>query len=150
MKNEKSEEALEPLAEQRDPSSDAPETLRNDDFLDITVLNELRAFGGEDDLGFLNEVIEQFLCDAPVRITEIRQAIEAYEFQSLTKAAHALKGSARNVGAISLSSLCWKFEEVGRLSAIGEAVNMVLLLEQEWERTKLALQEELLSLAEVK
>ncbi len=108
----------------------------------LTVLEELKMLGGEDDPTFLDEVIEQFLQDVPLRIEEIRHALESADGQALVLPAHALKGSVCNVGATAVSALSLTLEEAGHSKGMLELRERFTELEEAWERTRHALQEE--------
>jgi HPt (histidine-containing phosphotransfer) domain-containing protein len=82
--------------------------------LDVEVLNDLRALGGEDEPGLLAELIDIFLADAPKRLKEISAGLNTNDLKSVERAAHTLKSSSANIGAIGLSSLCKEMEEVAR------------------------------------
>jgi HPt (histidine-containing phosphotransfer) domain-containing protein len=82
--------------------------------LDAEVLNDLRALGGEDEPGLLAELIDIFLADAPKRLNEISTGLGANDLKSVERAAHTLKSSSANIGAIGLSKLCKEMEEIAR------------------------------------
>ncbi|MGB0582187.1 MAG: PAS domain S-box protein [Limisphaerales bacterium] len=71
--------------------------------LDPKTLENLRELGedGEDDT--VQELIELFLDDAPQRVHKIREGIQRHDIETARVAAHSLKGSARNLGALALS-----------------------------------------------
>jgi HPt (histidine-containing phosphotransfer) domain-containing protein len=82
--------------------------------LDAEVLNDLRALGGEDEPGLLTELIDIFLADAPKRLQEISTGLGANDLKTVERAAHTLKSSSANIGAIGLSKLCKEMEEIAR------------------------------------
>lgn len=57
------------------------------------------------------EVIALFASDAPTRMDDIRAALAAFDSGALSRAAHALKGAASNVGAQALSDACFTLEQ---------------------------------------
>ncbi|MCY2958777.1 MAG: Hpt domain-containing protein [Planctomycetota bacterium] len=82
--------------------------------LDMQVIEGLRELGGEDEPGLLLEVIGMFLEDAPTRIREIEQGFASGDIKLLERAAHSLKSASANVGAMQLSSVCKRIEEIAR------------------------------------
>lgn len=82
--------------------------------LDMKVIEGLRELGGDDDPGLLLEVIGMFLEDAPTRIREIEQGLASGDIKLLERAAHSLKSASANVGAVELSTVCKRIEEIAR------------------------------------
>lgn len=82
--------------------------------IDAQVIQSLRELGGEDDPGLLKELIEMFLQDAPKRIGEIQTALAENDIKLLERAAHTLKSSSANLGAMGLSRICREIEEHAR------------------------------------
>jgi signal transduction histidine kinase/DNA-binding response OmpR family regulator/HPt (histidine-containing phosphotransfer) domain-containing protein len=85
-----------------------------DPAIDFTRLNEFREF--DPDLSTTREVINLFIADVPSRIQAIEKASGEMDAAALAQAAHALKGSSSNVGAIALMALC---ETVERQASAG-------------------------------
>jgi HPt (histidine-containing phosphotransfer) domain-containing protein len=82
--------------------------------IDPQVIESLRELGGEDDPGLVQELIEMFLQDAPKRMSEIQQGLQTGDIKMLERAAHTLKSSSANLGAMTLSGLCKQMEELAR------------------------------------
>lgn len=84
------------------------------DVLDMSVIDSLRELGGESDPDLLAELIDLFLADAPGHLDAIEAALASGDAGSLEHAAHSLKSSCANIGAVTLSSLCLDLEVMGR------------------------------------
>jgi HPt (histidine-containing phosphotransfer) domain-containing protein len=56
-------------------------------------------------------VIALFVADVPQRAGDVLQALQASDSAALSRAAHALKGAASNVGASALSDACFHLEQ---------------------------------------
>jgi HPt (histidine-containing phosphotransfer) domain-containing protein len=84
--------------------------------LDMRIIEGLRELGGDDDPGLLVEVIGMFLEDAPTRIREIEQGLSTGDLKLLERAAHSLKSASANVGAMQLSQVCKRIEDIARRS----------------------------------
>jgi two-component system sensor histidine kinase/response regulator len=66
---------------------------------------------GED---FLVELIDVYLDDTPVRLAQLRQALDGGDAETMTREAHTVKSSSANVGAMTLSALAQQVELAGR------------------------------------
>ncbi|MBI2380940.1 MAG: Hpt domain-containing protein [Gammaproteobacteria bacterium] len=75
--------------------------------IENTTLSELRLLM-EDDFPVL---VQAFLVDGENRLSEMNQAVAAGDLDGLRRAAHSLKGSSSNLGAITLSALCLALEQ---------------------------------------
>jgi HPt (histidine-containing phosphotransfer) domain-containing protein len=72
--------------------------------LDAGVLDELDQLAGDSDL--VGELAELFLVDATTLVTLIGNSLACADSNTLARAAHQLKGSSANVGALELARLC--------------------------------------------
>jgi two-component system, sensor histidine kinase and response regulator len=72
----------------------------------------LERLGG--DRALLSEVIQLFLEDCPIRVAAIRAAIDLRDAEGLCSEAHALKGAASNLSAVSLFETAEILEQLGR------------------------------------
>ncbi|MCA9470648.1 MAG: PAS domain S-box protein [Nitrospirales bacterium] len=123
-------------------SSPAPCIAQEVPPLDMNVLDELRALGGEEDPEFFSSVIDQFLEDIPPHLDAIRQAIEQHDADSLMKAAHGFKGSCRYIGAKPLADLCFSLEQLGRQGTTEGTDSLLEQFDAELFRVQRALQSE--------
>ncbi|MHC6591682.1 response regulator [Arthrobacter sp. C152] len=101
--------------------------------LDPDRLAVLRELGQGDGGALLMATVEAFRRDSQVRLAALRAA-PAGDRHALTYAAHALKGSAANIGAVTVASLCADLEELGRSGDPGNAAGLIGLLEAELGR----------------
>lgn len=89
----------------------------------MEIIESLRELGGDDDPGLVFELIDLYLEDAPERIGEIKQALENDDFDLLERAAHTLKSSSANIGALGLSSICADLEALARTNEVANAAD---------------------------
>ncbi len=89
------------------PATTAPEAS---ELMDWSRLAQFREFD-DDALSMTREIIALFTHDMPQRVQHIRQALHTCDSAALSLAAHALKGSASNVGAKSLALACFTLEQ---------------------------------------
>jgi signal transduction histidine kinase/DNA-binding response OmpR family regulator/HPt (histidine-containing phosphotransfer) domain-containing protein len=73
--------------------------------MDWSRLEQFKEFD-DDHLTMTREVIELFVADIPQRLRDLDSALAAQDAAALARAAHALKGAAGNVGALSVSDRC--------------------------------------------
>jgi CheY-like chemotaxis protein/HPt (histidine-containing phosphotransfer) domain-containing protein len=78
--------------------------------MDWSRLEQFKEFD-DDDRTMTREVIALFAADAPVRQGDIAAAYKARDSAALSRAAHALKGAASNVGAVALTDACFHLEQ---------------------------------------
>ncbi|HSH68452.1 MAG TPA: Hpt domain-containing protein [Deferrisomatales bacterium] len=82
--------------------------------LDETALENLRLLESQGVEGALRRTVGIYLEDAPVLAAILREAAAAGDGEALAKAAHSLKSSSANVGALGVSELCRELEAAGR------------------------------------
>jgi signal transduction histidine kinase/DNA-binding response OmpR family regulator len=83
------------------PAQSDASNLSAEALMDFGRLEEFREYDDEE-LTITKEVIALFVDDTPRRLDAIDAAVAAHDGQALAAAAHALKGSAGNVGATAL------------------------------------------------
>ena len=81
----------------------------------------------------MRATLEAFRRESQVRVAALRAAVPG-DSQVLVQAAHALKGSAANIGASGVVSACAELEELGRNGQLGNAEGLVSRLEAELQR----------------
>jgi HPt (histidine-containing phosphotransfer) domain-containing protein len=107
----------------------------------MDAIETLRELGGEDDPGLLGELIAIFLEDAPGRLREIEQGFAAGDGARVESAAHALRSSSANLGALTLSHLATRIESLARSGALPQAGGLVAETTQLWPRVAGALRQ---------
>jgi HPt (histidine-containing phosphotransfer) domain-containing protein len=108
-------------------------------YLDQDALDALDEVTGGD-AEFLAELVDTFLEDAPLLLTDLHQAIQAGDAGEVRRLAHSLKGNGRDFGANAFAQLCETLEHDaadGNLSAAQELFNDI---EGEFPRVQDALE----------
>jgi CheY-like chemotaxis protein len=82
--------------------------------LDVTILENLKALGGEDNPEFFLNVIDQFLSDLPRHLEGIKQDVKRQDSDALVKMAHASKVSSGYRGALHLAETSFSLKTLGR------------------------------------
>jgi hypothetical protein len=82
--------------------------------LDPAVLESLRDLAGDGQSNLLRDLYALFVRDTPARLQALGEGHAADDADSVVFAAHALKGSAANVGATRLTAVCQQIEDTAR------------------------------------
>ena len=109
------------------------------DVLDMNVIDSLRELGGDSDPDLLVELIDLFLADAPQHVEVIEAALESGDAKALEHAAHSLKSSCANIGALQMSSLCFDLEVMGREQRIEDRPEMASEIRERFSSVQAAL-----------
>ena len=105
--------------------------------LDDAVRDSLtRQFGR----AFVERLDETYLRTAAPLVQAAGAAMTAGDGPALQRAAHALKSSSANVGAVALSRLCAELEVLGKKGQLKEAGPLMATAERSWLRVQQALQ----------
>jgi HPt (histidine-containing phosphotransfer) domain-containing protein len=106
--------------------------------LDPEIIASIRSLGGDEGDDFLREIIGIFLEDTPLRFTELEDALRLQDTAMFARAAHSIKGSSSNLGAIGLRAEAEALEQ-DAVQGLDGAAASIARLKQEFERTKQAL-----------
>ena len=93
----------------------------------------LRQLGGADE-NFVRDLIALYVEDGGQRIAAIRNAIAANDATEMASAAHGLKSSAGNMGAMKVHAIAEVLEQLGRKGSIDGAAVEAAKLEAEHAR----------------
>lgn len=106
-----------------------------DDGLDHSVIEDLKAICRETGDDVSGELLQIFLAALPDRITEIRRFVSLGDSVGLLRAAHRLKGSSATLGASRMALICAELEATVKAKCpVSEAEAKILALEVEAER----------------
>ncbi len=100
--------------------------------LDAKALDNIRALQRPGKPDILNKVIGLYLSKSPSLIDAIRHAIEHGDAPAVQMAAHSLKSSSANLGAMELAAHCKELEEKGRDALLEEAGEWFARAEEEY------------------
>jgi PAS domain S-box-containing protein len=112
--------------------------------VDIHVLNSIRALQRKGKPNLVEKVITHYLHHAPELMASLRLAESQNNPHQIEDAAHSLKSSSGNVGALSLADLCRELEALGRSHDLSRAPEILAQMEKEFKRVTAALEAELL------
>jgi CheY-like chemotaxis protein/HPt (histidine-containing phosphotransfer) domain-containing protein len=106
--------------------------------MDFGRLNEFKEFDDEA-LSMTREVVGLFIADAPRRLEAIGLAITAGDTEELSRAAHALKGAAGNIGAVAIQAACAALEADAKTGLLGDTGLRMAQLQRLLDDTRSAL-----------
>jgi HPt (histidine-containing phosphotransfer) domain-containing protein len=100
--------------------------------IDHDILDELRTMLG----GEVERLIDVFLEDTPRLIAALESAAVGPDFNALRDAAHSLKSSSANLGAMSLSAAAKRVELGAREKSLDRPAVAVALIANEFARAR--------------
>ncbi|MGC2061770.1 MAG: ATP-binding protein [Thermodesulfovibrionales bacterium] len=111
--------------------------------LDHKTLDRLARLqkGGAPDL--VTRILSIYLADSSGLLSRLHKAVMEGSASEIQKAAHSLKSSSANVGAMQLSSLCKRLEAMGRVNSTEGAGELLAGIDAEYRAVESALREEL-------
>jgi HPt (histidine-containing phosphotransfer) domain-containing protein len=81
--------------------------------IDQVAVARLLAMVGHDP-DFVDELVDEYLAEAPQQTAAVRAALDAGEAEALTHPAHTLKGSSLTLGGVRVAEIARQIEERGR------------------------------------
>jgi two-component system, sensor histidine kinase and response regulator len=99
----------------------------------LKMIASLAPLGSE---GLLKSVIGLYLDSSLTLMAGIREAIKAKDTAALHRAAHTLKSSSANLGAVTFAGICKELEMMGRNNAVEEAGALQAVLTWEYQRVR--------------
>jgi PAS domain S-box-containing protein len=88
------------------------------------------------------ELIDLFLADTPLRLQAIESAVQEGRASGVGEGAHALKGTARNLGAGRLAAVCAELEAGAKAGDLSMAAQSFANLTEEYRRVCFVLEQE--------
>jgi HPt (histidine-containing phosphotransfer) domain-containing protein len=107
--------------------------------IDPQAIDSLRALNPGDNDEFLREIAGIFLEDTPLRIAELDQSLAALDVPKFTRAAHSIKGSSANLGAMALRAAAEKLEHRSRTAGLEGLSPLVTDVKSEFARAQMEL-----------
>ena len=104
------------------------------DHLNYETLASLRLRVREGQPSLLQQVIQLYMEDSPKLIETIRHSITLGDAAAMQRAAHSLKSTSGNLGAMMLAEMCKELEAMGRAGTTDNAILLLPVLEDEYDR----------------
>lgn len=102
--------------------------------IDPQAIANLRELNPDDNDAFLREIVDIFLEDTPQRIAELDVSLASNDIPRFTRAAHSIKGSSSNVGAMALRAVAEQLEHQSKASGLSGLEPTLASLKSEYER----------------
>ncbi len=125
------ERAVESVAKQAEPA------------IDKDVLNALRDLQMPGKPNILKRVITAYISSSDPLIFELKAAGKVKDPDSIQKAAHSLKSSSANVGALNLSQMCLELEMNCRNNTLENEETLIAGIDAEYAQVSAALKKEI-------
>lgn len=111
-------------------------TLHPPPVIDAQAIADLRALNPDDGGEFLREIIGIFLADTPERIAELEESLATGDAPRFTRAAHSIKGSSSNLGALALKAAAADLEHFSRSQGLAGAGGFIPRIRTEFARAQ--------------
>lgn len=108
--------------------------------IDPQTIASLRALNADDNDEFLREIASIFLEDTPKRIIDLEQSLAAGDVGKFTRAAHSIKGSSANLGALALRAAAERLETHSRKQGLSEVDGMIAAIKSAFVEAKAELE----------
>ena len=109
------------------------------ELLNRQALDNIRALSAAHGDALLERVLQAYLDDTPRHFRALHQAIANDNSGQLRRAAHSLKSSSANIGALTLAQYCRDMEQLGRNDTTTGAAALLADMEREFLAVKQAL-----------
>jgi signal transduction histidine kinase/DNA-binding response OmpR family regulator len=111
-----------------------------DEAVDARALAALRDLQGEGRPDILAELLAVYLRDTPSRLAALHEAVAHADAEELRRAAHSLKGSSSQIGAVQIAHLCAELEGQVRTADLTGALDTLRRLDEAFVRVRAHLQ----------
>ena len=119
------------------------EQKETEPLLERHALDKIRALQQPDKPNILGKIIKLYLESSSGLITTVRESVEQGDGRALCEAAHSLKSSSANLGAIQLAAVCKELEDMGHEGRTDAAKALMDRIESEYQSAHAALAGEL-------
>ena len=100
--------------------------------IDLQVLENMHALGGNGGTSLVTKLIGIYLSDAPKRLRSLQEAVARGDRVTMGRAAHAFRSASANLGAAALTELCRRMESLGRAGSTNGAGGLLAEIETEY------------------
>ncbi len=107
--------------------------------IDPVAIAGLRELNPDDGDEFLREITTIFFEDTPQRLAELDQNFAKGDIEAFTRAAHSIKGSSANLGAVGVRQAAERLEYQARTFGLGETAALTAQLKVEFADAQTAL-----------
>jgi HPt (histidine-containing phosphotransfer) domain-containing protein len=104
--------------------------------IDSESIENLRSLNPGDGDEFLKEIIAIYLEDTPQRIAELEESLAGGDTPRFTRAAHSVKGSSANLGAMAVRHVAEQLEQQSHKQGLGNVAHLVAALKVQFGRAQ--------------
>lgn len=104
--------------------------------IDLQSIENLRELNPGDNDEFLREIIGIYLEDTPNRLRELAQSLATGDAPTFTRAAHSVKGSSANVGAMGVRAVAEQLEHQAQRQGLAQVAALLQELQAEFARAE--------------
>lgn len=107
--------------------------------IDPQAIENLRDLNPDDGDEFLREITGIFLDDTPQRIAELEHSLAVGDNVTFIRAAHSIKGSSANLGALVLRAAAETLEHESKVNGLGSIGPLIEAVKVEFGRAQVVL-----------
>lgn len=107
--------------------------------LDPHIFDSLRRMAGAKAEQVINDLIHNYLEDAPQYLQRMENALAVDDSNELRQAVHSLRSSSANLGAVTLAELCKEVENIARSDTTQGVAEKFAVIKNEYGKVKEAL-----------
>jgi PAS domain S-box-containing protein len=107
--------------------------------LDLKKLEDLRSLQRAGKPDVVKKIVQVYLSHTPALLNTLRDAVAQADAPTLEHAAHSLKSSSSNVGAVALAALCKEMEYMGQDNDLANTHMLLKKIEAEYAQVQDAL-----------
>ena len=96
--------------------------------IDAESIENLRALNPDDGDEFLREIVTIYLEDTPQRIAELEESLAGGDAPRFVRAAHSVKGSSANLGAMAVRQIAEKLEHHSSKHGLVDVADLIAAL----------------------
>ena len=101
--------------------------------LDLSILDDIREMAGESADLIIQQILNEYVEDAPPRLEAIAQAIADSDPEQLRQSAHGLRSGSVNIGALQVAEFASQLEKKGRAGELEGVEPIMTQLRQAYE-----------------
>lgn len=113
-----------------------PSAMPQTPIIDPQAIDNLRMLNPDDGDEFLREIVAIFVADTPKRILELAECRASGDTVRFVRAAHSIKGSSSNLGALSLRHAADILEQHAKQSGMVGVEAMIADVRSEFSRAE--------------
>ncbi len=117
--------------------------MSDESILDMQTIDQLKELVDDDDPDFFVDIIQGYIETAGVSIKELSEAVNSQDIEKVASAAHCLKGSSGNIGAVRMQKISYELEKFGKKDNLTGASELLTNLEEEFSKVTVVLEKEI-------